>query len=165
MATSEILLIEQVDGLGSEGDTVVVKAGYARNYLLPQKKALPITRANRKQVEALKSRRVAREAKSLEDAKFLAEKVGALSFAIAVKTGDSGKMFGAVTSSHILEKVLEAGVQLDKKQIQLSEPIKDLGQHTVAIKVHADVEASLKFDVVSENPIREDVEEDADSAE
>lgn len=164
MATSEILLIEPIDGLGSEGDTVVVKAGFARNYLLPQKKALPVTRANRKQIEALKGRRVAREAKSLEDAKFVAEKINSLSFAIAVKTGDSGKMFGAVTSAHILEKVEEAGVSIEKKQIQLSEPIKDLGQHTVAVKIHADVEASLKFDVVSENPIHEeaDAEEKSD---
>ncbi|MCH6254931.1 50S ribosomal protein L9 [Puniceicoccaceae bacterium K14] len=158
MATSEILLIEPIEGLGAEGDTVVVKAGYARNYLLPQKKALPITRANRKQVEALKTRRASREAKNLEDAKFLAEKIGSLSFAIAVKTGDSGKMFGAVTVPNILEKTEEAGVKLERKQIQLADPIKELGQHTVTVKVHPEVEASLKFDVVSENPIQEEAD-------
>ncbi|MEM9161084.1 MAG: 50S ribosomal protein L9 [Verrucomicrobiota bacterium] len=156
MANSEILLIEPVEGLGAEGDQVKVKAGFARNYLLPQKKAVPVTRANRKQIEALKERRVAREAKNLEDAKAQAAAIGKTHFAIAVKTGDSGKMFGAVTAANVHEKLVESGIELDKKKVSLESPIKELGQHSVKIKVHAEVEAELKFDVVSENPIVED---------
>ncbi len=164
MATSEILLIEPIDGLGSEGDQVVVKAGFARNFLLPTKKAVPVTRANRKQVEALKARRASREAKNLDDAKFLAEKVSATTFAIAVKTGDSGKMFGAVTAANVFEKIQEAGLGIDKKLVHLPAPIKELGKHTISIKLHADVEAELSFDVVSENIISEETDE-ATSAE
>lgn len=159
MATSEILLIEPIDGLGSEGDQVVVKAGYARNFLLPQKKAVPVTRANRKQIEALQARRAQREAKNLEGAKFLAEKVAGTTFAIAVKTGDSGKMFGAVTAANVFKKIQEAGLGIEKKLVHLEAPIKELGKHTISIKLHAEVEAELSFDVVSENPIKEEAEE------
>jgi len=163
MATSEVLLIQPVESLGAEGDQVKVKAGYARNYLFPQKYAVPVTRANRKQIEALKVRRAEREAKNLEDAKVQAAKSGETHFAIAVKTGDSGKMFGAVTAINVHEKLVEAGFEeITRKQVQLSEPIKEIGQHTVTIKVFQDVEAELKFDVVSENPIVEDVAEDAE---
>lgn len=157
MATSEVLLIQPVESLGAEGDQVKVKAGFARNFLFPQKYAIPLTRSNRKQVEALKVRRAEREAKNFEDARAQAGKIAATHFAIAVKTGDSGKMFGAVTAINIHEKLVEAGFEaLTRKQVQLEAPIKELGQHTVSIKVYQDVEAELKFDVVSENPIMEE---------
>ncbi len=163
MATSDILLIEPVDGLGSEGDQVTVKAGYARNFLFPNRKAVPVTRSNRKQIEALKVRRAEREAKNLEDAKAQAARIGETHFAIAVKTGDSGKMFGAVTAANIHEKLSEAGFEIDRKKVHLPAPIKELGQHSITIKIHSEVEAELKFDVVSENPIVE--ESDAEEAE
>jgi large subunit ribosomal protein L9 len=167
MATSEVLLIQPVENLGAEGDQVKVKAGFARNFLLPHKYAVPLTRANRKQIEALKVRRAEREAKNLEDAKVQAVKISETHFAIAVKTGDSGKMFGAVTAIHVHEKLVEAGFEkIVRKQVLLSEPIKEIGQHSVTIKVFQDIEAELKFDVVSENPIVEDVaEEEAASSE
>ncbi len=166
MATSEVLLIQPVDALGAEGDQVKVKAGFARNYLLPQKLAVPVTRANRKQIEALKVRRAEREAKNLEDAKAQAAKIAATHFAIAVKTGDSGKMFGAVTAINVHEKLVEAGFDsLTRKQVNLSSPIKELGQHAVTIKVFQDVTAELKFDVVSENPIMEEEAEEAEQDE
>ena len=161
MATSDILLIEPVEGLGAEGDQVTVKAGFARNFLFPRRKAVPVTRSNRKQIEALKIRRAEREAKNLEDAKAQAARIGETHFAIAMKTGDSGKMFGAVTAANIHEKLVEAGFEIDRKKIHLPAPIKELGQHTIAIKVHPEVEAELKFDVVSENPIVEDSDEEA----
>ncbi len=160
MATSEVLLIQPVESLGAEGDQVKVKAGFARNFLFPQKYAVPVTRANRKQIEALKVRRAEREAKNLEDARAQAAKIGETHFAIAVKTGESGKLFGAVTTIGIHENLVEAGFDtIKRKQVKLDAPIKELGQHTVTIKVYEDVEATLKFDVVSENPI---VEEEAD---
>ncbi|MAM90059.1 MAG: 50S ribosomal protein L9 [Opitutaceae bacterium] len=163
MATSELLLIQPVDSLGAEGDRVKVKAGYARNYLLPRKFAVPVTRANSKQIEALKVRRAEREAKNLEDARAQAAKIAETHFAIAVKTGESGKMFGAVTAISVHEKLVEAGFEsITRKQVKLDAPIKEIGQHSVSIKVYQDVEATLRFDVVSENPI---VEGSADAEE
>jgi len=165
MAHSDILLIEPVEGLGAEGDQVRVKAGYARNYLLPRKKAIHLTQANRKRIEALKERRLAREAKNLEDGKAKAAAIEKAHFAIAVKTGESGKMFGSVTAADILAKLEEAGLEVDRRAIQLEQPIKELGQHAVALKVHADVEAELKFDVVSENPIVEEIQDEEGESE
>jgi len=160
MATSEVLLIEAVAGLGNEGDQVTVKSGFARNFLLPSKKAIPVNRSNRKQVEALKDRRAKREAKELEDAKFQAEKLAATSLGFAVKTGEGGRMFGAVTSVHIHEKLQEIGYHIDRKKIQLPNPIKELGQHVFSIKIHSEVDVEMKIDVVSENPIVEAEDED-----
>src|SRR5882672_7625079 len=109
MAHSEILLVKPVEGLGGEGDQVKVRAGYARNYLLPRKIAVPLTSANRKHVDALKARRASREKTSL---------------AFAVKTGEGGKMFGAITASDIHEKLVAAGITLEKKKIHLHTPVK-----------------------------------------
>jgi large subunit ribosomal protein L9 len=153
MAHHEVLLIKPVEGLGAEGDQVKVRAGYARNYLLPQAIAVPLTGANRKQVEALKKRRAEREAQELAGAREIAGRLAQVRIAFAVKTGEGGKMFGAVTANDIHEKLTQAGVELDKRKIQLHTPIKALGQHTVKIRLHAEVSVELNFDVVSENPI------------
>lgn len=162
MATSEVLLLEAVEGLGGEGDQVKVKAGFARNFLLPTKKAIPVNRSNIKQIEALKDRRAKREAKELDDAKVQAAKLSELQIGVAVKTGEAGRMFGAVTSIHIHEKIVEAGYEIDRKKIHLEQPIKELGQHAFTVKVHPEVEVEMKIDVVSENPI---VEPEAEEAE
>jgi large subunit ribosomal protein L9 len=153
MAHNEVLLIKPVEDLGAEGDQVKVRAGYARNYLLPRGIAVPLTRANRKQVEALKKRRAEREAQELSGARDLAAKLEKIKVAFAVKTGEGGKMFGAVTANDIHEKLAQAGLTIDKRRILLHTPVKTLGQHTVKIKLHADVSVELNFDVVSENPI------------
>lgn len=153
MAHSEILLLKPVEGLGGEGDQVRVRAGYARNFLLPRKVAIPLTVANRKQVEALRKSRAIREVRELDGAKALGEKISATRIAIAVKTGEGGKMFGAVTAADIHAKLNEAGVPVEKKRVQLHTPVKTLGQHTTKIKLHPDVVVELTFDVVSENPI------------
>jgi len=161
MANSQVLLLQPINGLGAEGDTVTVHAGYARNFLLPRKQALPITQANKKHVESLLKAREAREQKEFENARELSEKIEKISIAIAVKTGEGGKMFGAVTANDLIERLKEEGVELVKKQLGLAQPIKDLGSHSATIKLHADVEAELKFEVVSENPIEEAATEDA----
>jgi len=161
MANSQVLLLQPIKGLGAEGDTVTVRAGYARNFLLPRKQALPITQANKKHVESLLKAREAREQKEFETARELGEKIAKISIAIAVKTGEGGKMFGAVTANDLIERLKEEGIELVKKQLGLAQPIKELGSHTAAIKLHADVEAELKFEVVSENPIEEAAAEDA----
>ena len=153
MAHNEVLLIKPVEGLGAEGDQVKVRAGYARNYLLPREIAVPLTSSNRKQVEALKKRRAAREAQELSGAQDIAGRLGQVHIAFAVKTGEGGKMFGAVTANDIHDKLAQAGVELDKRKIQLHTPVKALGQHTVKIRLHPEVVFELNFDVVSENPI------------
>lgn len=153
MANSEILLVKPVENLGGEGDQVKVRAGYARNYLLPRGIAVPLTTANRKQVESLKKRRAEREAKELGGAQELAKKLEKKSLAFAVKTGEGGKMFGAITANDIHDKLVADGLEIDKKRIHLHTPVKTLGQHSVRIKLHADVSVELNFDVVSENPI------------
>ncbi len=159
MAYSEILLVKPVDGLGGEGDQVKVRAGYARNFLLPRKIAVPLNSSNHKQVEALRKRRAVREATELNGAQDLAKLLEKVSLAFAVKTGAGGKMFGAITAADIHEKITAAGVTLDRKRIHLHTPVKTLGQHTVKVKLHAEVTVELNFDVVSENPIDAPVEE------
>ncbi|OHE78982.1 MAG: 50S ribosomal protein L9 [Verrucomicrobia bacterium RIFCSPLOWO2_12_FULL_64_8] len=153
MAYNEVLLIKPVEGLGAEGDQVRVRAGYARNYLLPQAVAVPLTRANRKQVEALKKRRAEREIKELSGAQEFAGRLEKVRLAFAVKTGEGGKMFGAITANDIHDKLAQSGLELDRRKINLHTPVKALGQHTVKIKLHPEVSVELNFDVVSENPI------------
>ena len=153
MANHEVLLLKPVDGLGAEGDQVKVRAGYARNFLLPQGMAVPLTGANRKRVEALKKARGLREAKELDGAQALAKQIEKAGIAIAVKTGEGGKLFGAVTANDIHEKLTAAGVTIEKRRIHLGQPIKTLGKHEVKIRLHPEVTVELSFDVVSENPI------------
>jgi large subunit ribosomal protein L9 len=159
MAHHEVLLLKPVDGLGAEGDQVKVRAGYARNYLLPQKFAVALTQANRKRVEALKKRRSEREVSELSGAQALADKISKVALAFAVKTGEGGKLFGAITAADIHQKLVESGIEIEKKKIHLHTPVKALGKHEVKIKLHADVSVEVSFDVVSENPIVEAVVE------
>jgi len=153
MANTEVLLIKPVEGLGAEGDQVKVRAGYARNYLLPRQIAAPVTTANRKQVEALKKRRAEREIKELSGAQELAKRIEKVSIAFAVKTGEGGKMFGAITANDLHEKLVQAGIEIEKKKIHLHTPVKTLGKHETTIRLHGDVSVTVSFDVVSENPI------------
>jgi large subunit ribosomal protein L9 len=154
MAYNEILLLKPVEGLGGEGDQVKVRAGYARNFLLPGGLAVPLTQSNRKQVDALKKRRAEREAHELNGAQALGQKLEKAHLdAFVVKTGEGGKMFGAITAADVHDKLTAAGYAIDRKRIHLFSPIKTLGQHTVKVKLHADVTVEVPFDVVSENPI------------
>jgi large subunit ribosomal protein L9 len=152
MATVEILLLEKIEGLGAEGTKVSVRAGYARNFLLPRKKAVPVTRANHHQVEALLKRREIRESAELAAARELAAQLLALSIVFSVKTGVKGKMFGAITHADLLEHLLGAGFEIDRKKLHM-EPIKELGRHKADIRLHPEVVIELHFEIVSENPI------------
>lgn len=155
MATTQVMLVKPVEHLGGEGDEVKVKSGYARNYLLPQKLAVPVNVSNRKQIEALRRARDLREKKDLEAAHETAGRITKAHVAIAVKTGDGGRMFGAVTAADLQSRLLEEGVEIDRKQIGIYNPIKTLGRHTTRIKLHADVAIDFEFDIVSENAIVE----------
>ena len=155
MAHSKVLLVKPMANLGGEGEQVSVKAGYARNYLFPQKIAIPVNKANKKQIEALLKARQLREAKELENAQALAKTLGEMTVAFAVKTGEGGKMFGSVTVADLVAKLSENGIEIPKKAIHLEQPVKELGKHTAEIKLHNDVKVALEFEVVSENPIEE----------
>jgi large subunit ribosomal protein L9 len=139
--------------LGSEGDVVKVRPGYARNYLIPQKKALPLNLANKKRLDSLLQARALRESDELQKAQEFANKLKDLNIAVAVKTGTGGKLFGSVTINHILEKLSESGFILDKKHFVSFTPIKELGKQIVTLQLHKDVQAEVEVEVVSENPI------------
>lgn len=154
MANTQVLLLKPLENLGGEGEQVTVKAGYARNFLFPQKFAMPVNRANKKQIEALIKAREIREANERSEAEKLAARLGEISIAIAVKTGEGGKMFGSVTSQDLIQRLVEEGIELAKKQVHLH-AVKELGRHTANIRLHPDVKVELAFEVVSENPIEE----------
>jgi large subunit ribosomal protein L9 len=153
MAHTEVLLIKPVEGLGGEGDQVKVRAGYARNFLIPREIAVSLSASNKKRIDSLKKRRAEREQTELTGAQDVAKKLEKTSLAFAVKTGEGGKMFGAITSQDIYDKLHAAGLEIDKKKIHLFTPVKTLGKHTVKVKLHPDVSVDVPFDVVSENPI------------
>ena len=165
MAQTEVLLVKPVEGLGGEGDQVKVRAGYARNYLLPRKIAVSLNASNKKHVESLKKRRAEREQTELTGAQELGKKLEKTSLAFAVKTGEGGRMFGAITAQDIYDKLVASGIEIDKKKIHLFNPVKTLGKHTVKVKLHADVTVELPFDVVSENPIEPAVTEEKPAGE
>ena len=158
MATQEVLLLQPVTKLGSEGQAVSVKAGYARNYLLPRRLAVPMNQSNRRYLDALNQRRAERERDELAGAERLAAQLKKTSVAIAVKTGEGGKMFGSVTAANILNRLAEDGIEIKKKQLSLAAPIKELGKHSVEVKLHADIQVKVNIEVVSENHIEEEEE-------
>jgi large subunit ribosomal protein L9 len=162
MANAELLLLKPVEDLGNEGDTVMVRTGYARNYLLPKGLAIPVTKANRKQIESLKDRSEKRRATELEGAQAIAAKLEPINIAFAVKTGPGGKMFGSVTSQDLLTRLAEEGVELEKKQVSLYTPVKTLGKHTTKIRLHPEISVEFEFEVVSENPIEEEGESESE---
>ncbi len=149
MATTEILLLQPVENLGAEGDTVKVKAGYARNYLLPRKMALPVTQANRKYVESLKGRRAAREAKEIAGAEELKTKIEKIQITFELKTAGEG-VFGSVTANDLIERLKQNGVELDKKQLSLYTPAKSIGKHTTKIRLHKEVSFEYEFEIKAE---------------
>ncbi len=153
MANVKVLLLKPVKNLGSEGEVVSVKAGFARNFLLPNNWVIPFSRANEKQIEALRKAREVREAKELAEAQALAEKIGAVALTIAVKTGEEGKLFGSVSAMDLWKRYTEEGIELEKSVIRLAHPIKTLGHHHFHARLHKDVCLELTVEVVSENPI------------
>lgn len=160
MATTKVLIVKPLENLGGEGEQVAVKAGYARNFLFPKKIAIPVNKANKKQIEALIKARELREARELENAQSLAKVLEGMSIAFAVKTGEGGKLFGSVTAADLLAKIAEGGVELPKKAVHLAAPVKELGRYTAQIKLHNDVKVDFSFEVVSENPIEDSTAEE-----
>jgi large subunit ribosomal protein L9 len=161
MAKTEVILTENVVGLGSESDKVEVTAGYARNFLLPQGKAIPSSAGNERYLASLQAKRSEREAHEMEIMGALNESLSHLLLVIKVKTGDGGKLFGSVTSGMISDELNnQFEVALDRRKIDLPQAIRELGEHEVHLKLHADIKGILKVKVESENPPPEP-EEDA----
>jgi large subunit ribosomal protein L9 len=154
MAKTEVILTHNIVGLGGESDQVRVAAGYARNYLFPQGFAIPLNGANKRRIESLKQRRGEREAHEFNTMTELAKGVSKLICVIKVKAGDDGKMFGSVTSGMIADELKhQFDITLDKKKIHLEGPIKTLGEHEVALHLHAEVKSTLKVRVESLTPV------------
>jgi len=151
---TDVILTANIVGLGAESDQVRVAAGYARNYLFPRGLAIPLTQANKRRLEALRQRRAEREAQEFNTMTELAKTLSKLICIIKVKTGEDGKMFGAVTAGMIAEELKhQFDVTLDKRKIHLEHPIKALGDYDVQLDLHAEVKGTLKVRVESTTPI------------
>lgn len=144
----EVLLIENVPNLGARGDVVNVKDGYARNFLLPRKKALPVTAGNKRQIELEKERNIKLRAKELADAKALAEKISAVALAVAKKVGDNGHLFGSVTNGDVAEMLKGKGFEVEKQSITLPH-VKELGTYEADIRLYAGVHAKVSIEVTA----------------
>ncbi len=159
MAKTEVILIQNIVGLGGESDLVKVASGYARNYLFPQGLAVPLTATNKRRIESLKQRRGEREAHEFNTMTELSKSISKLIAVLQVKTGDDGKMFGSVTAGMIADQLkTQFDIVLDKRKIHLEHPIKTLGEHDIALRLHAEVAATLKVRVESTTPVALPVE-------
>jgi large subunit ribosomal protein L9 len=153
MPTVEVILKTQIKGLGAEADIVKVKAGYARNFLVPSGAALEATPGNRNSLKMLKARRAEREAKELTEAETLASKVKKLTLKLTLKTGADGKAFGSVTALDLLKALEEQGpkgLDIDRHAIQLEKPIKQTGKFDIPLKLHPQVTTTLRVQVAAE---------------
>ena len=144
----KVILVEDVDKLGSIGDEIEVKDGYARNFLIPSKLAIAATAGAIKVLEQKKQKLAKIELKKREEFEKLAEKMNEFSCTINVEAGEDEKLFGSVTSDMIAEQLLAEGMEIDKRKIELEEPIKALGVYTVDIKLHPEVKAQVRVWVV-----------------
>ena len=146
----KLILTNEVSGLGTPGDVVEVKDGFGRNYLIPRGYAMRWTRGAEKQIESIKKARDAREIRDLGTAKEVAGQIGALRVRLTTRAGDSGRLFGSITTGDIAEAVKAAGGPiLDRRRIEIVNPIKSVGSHKVTVKLHPEVSASVDVDVVA----------------
>ncbi|RMF47377.1 MAG: 50S ribosomal protein L9 [Deltaproteobacteria bacterium] len=146
----EIILTENVEGLGQIGDLVRVKPGYARNYLVPKGLAVVANNRNLKELEHQKRQAERKFQRVVQAAEVLKGKIEALNLQVAHKAGEEGKLYGAVTAMELEAKLAEQGVEIDRRKIQLDEPIKNVGDFEVPVKLDAGVSATIKLSVVAE---------------
>jgi large subunit ribosomal protein L9 len=153
MAFTEVILTTNIPTLGAEADMVKVRRGYARNFLIPQGKALEVTPSSLRQVNHLKAKRAEREARELTAAEELASKINKLTLEFTLETGASGKAFGSVTSKDIHDKVMERLkiAELPKHAVAIDRAIKESGDHEVPVKLHPDVTATLRIKIEAHN--------------
>jgi large subunit ribosomal protein L9 len=146
----KVILLQDVKGQGKKGDIKNVSEGYARNYLFPRNLAQEATEANLKQLQAEKEAQARKEAEELQAAKALAEKMSDLKVTVHTQAGEGGRLFGAITTKHIGDALAKLGYAIDKRKIQLPEPIKSLGGHQVHVKLHPEVTATITVFVEAE---------------
>ena len=143
----QVILLERITKLGQMGDVVDVKPGYARNFLLPQGKALSASDANIASFEARKAQLETRNLETKREAEALSEKLGGQQFIVIRSASEAGALYGSVTPRDVADAATEAGFTVDRKQISLVAPIKELGLHTVAVRLHPEVEVEIKMNV------------------
>lgn len=151
MATSEVILTEAVPSLGSEADIVKVRAGYARNFLIPTGKALEVTPASLRKINNLKAKRAEREAREINEAEAVAAKINKLRLNLKLDTGETGKAFGSITAADLIER-LTAEIKdlvLSKHAIVLDSPLKESGEHQIPVKIHSEVTATLRIEIAA----------------
>lgn len=146
----EVILREHVDNLGKRGDVVKVASGYARNYLLPRKLALAVTEANKRQIERERAAAEAREAEEKGAATALAERLQQADVTIARRAGEGDVLYGSVTTADIADSLAAQGFEVDRRRIQLADPIRSLGETDVPVKLHREVTATVKVKVVAQ---------------
>ena len=147
----QVILRKQVDNLGNAGEIVEVKPGYGRNYLIPQGLAYEATDANKRRLEAERVRVAAKEAETLGDAQKRAASLEGVSLTFHARAGQEGKLFGSITSADIAEKLAEQGITVERRQIELDEPIKSLGVTSVPVRLHSQVRPEVKVWVIQED--------------
>lgn len=146
----EVILKEDVSKLGSRGDVVKVAEGYGRNYLIPRKLAIEATPANRAVIEQMKAAAVRRLAREKGDAEALGKQLEGVSVSFSRKSGEHDQLFGSVTSADIAHELETKGIKLDRRKIELDQPLKTLGDHSVAVRLHKDVIVHIKVTVQKE---------------
>jgi large subunit ribosomal protein L9 len=158
----KVILTKDMEKLGSFGDIVNVKDGYAKNFLIPSKSALIASNGNVKQVELIKNSRIKEEAKNIKEATEIADILKDAVLKFKVKASEEGKMYGSITSKDLAEKILEfKKVEIDKKKIHMEDAIKDLGDHDIEIKLFKEIKSIIKVKVISEKePKTEDKKEE-----
>ena len=147
----KVILREDVPDIGQAGQTVEVKAGYGRNFLIPRNLAIPATKANLKAIDEVRKQKTIREKKARRQAEVVKDRIEKLSVSASVLIGEEDRVFGSVTAYDIVELLEQEGVTVDKRAVQLDDPIKALGVYTVPIKVEKDVIANLKVWVVKKS--------------
>ena len=161
----EVILREHVDNLGKRGEIVKVADGYARNYLLPRKLALPATDGNRRHVERERKIMEMREAEEKAAAEAIATRLSAVEISIARRVGDTEQLYGSVTSADIADYLKAKGFELDRRKLILPEPLKALGEYTVPVKLHREVTVPLTVLVVKEGAAKEGAAKEAAAKE
>ena len=146
----EVILREHVDNLGRRGEIVKVAAGYARNYLLPRKLALPVTEGNKRHVERERKIMETREAEEKGQAEAMSSRLGLVEIAIARRVGETDQLYGSVTAVDIADYLKSKGFEIDRRKLILPEPIKTIGEHKVPLKLHREVTVPLVVKVVKE---------------
>lgn len=146
----QVILRDRIENLGEAGDVVDVKPGYGRNYLIPRGLAYEASAANVRRMEAERAAQTRKEAETLGEARKQASAIEGVSLTFNARAGQEGKLFGSITSGDIADKLAEQGIAIDRRQIELDEPIKSLGVHSVPVRLHTQVRPEIKVWVIAE---------------